>query len=1516
MELLHYNFEPLRQDGEFILYRGLPQSQTGESLSSTLALSPVMEHPAPGSLRKIEHEFSLKEELDPAWAVRPLALTQDQGRTMLLLEDPGGEPLDQLLKEPMELLQLLRIAVGLAAALNQLHRRGLIHKDLKPSNVLVNAATGQVWLMGFAIALRLPRERQPLEPPELIAGTLAYMAPEQTGRMNRSIDSRSDLYSLGITFYRMLTGSLPFTAADPMEWVHCHIARKPVPPAERLETVPTPLSAIIMKLLAKTAEERYQTAGGVERDLRRCLTDWNARGFIRDFPLGQQDTPDRLLIPEKLYGREREIATLLASFERVVAHGTPELVLVSGYSGIGKSSVVHELHKVLVPPRGLFASGKFDQNKRDIPYTTLAQAFQSLVRALLGKSDAELAAWRDVLREALGPNGQLMVDFVPELKLIIGDQPPVPELSPQDAQRRFQLVFRRFISVFAQPEHPLVLFLDDLHWLDTATLDLLEDLLTRADLHHLLLIGAYRDNEVDAAHPLRRKLDAICQAGALVEEISLAPLAREDVAQLIADALRSEPARPAPLAQLIHEKAAGNPFFLIQFLYALAEEGLLVFDHEKARWSWDLKSIHAKGYTDNVVELMVGKLNRLRLETQKALQQLACLGNNAQIAMLSIVLGTSEEQVHADLWEAVRLELIERLSGSYKFVHDRVQEAAYSLIPVESRAEMHLRIGRLLAAHTPPEKREETIFEIVNQLNRGAALITEQEEREQLAELNLIAGKRAKASTAYASALKYLTAGAALMPENSWERRHHLVFEVELQRAECEFLTGAQVTAEERLNVLSTRVATTIERASVACLRADLYTTMGQSSRAIAAGLDYLRHLGVEWSPCPTDEDVRREYERIWSQLGSRTIEDLIDLPLMTDPASLATMDVLTKIGPPAFLTDANLHALAICYAVNLSLERGNSDGSCDAYVRFGLIVGDLFGDYKAGFRLGEVGCKVVERRGLKRFQARAYMLFAAHLMPCTRHLRAGRELLRRSSEIANESGDLSSAGYSCVDLIENLLAGGESLIEVQAEAEHALDFAEKSQFGLIVDIITSQLGLVRMLRGLTRNFGSFDDEHFDERREDHFASAAEGWYQNPRLQAHFHAGDYASAVNIATSLEQLPAKFRLPADCYLYCALSHAAFCDSARAAERQRHLDTLAAHHKQIQVWAANCPENFENHAALVGAEIARLEGRELDAMRLYERAIQSARANGFVHHEALAHELAGRFYLQRGFETAGSAHLRHARACYALWGADGKVRQLDELYPHLHQAEPAPDARGTIGAPIAHLELATVLNVSQAVSGELVLDTLVETLLRTALEHAGAERGLLIVPRGGDLSIQAEATTSGSAVLVRLCEMSISTAALPASVVRYAARTHERVLLDDAAGQHPFATDVYLRAQPARSVLCVPLVKQGALVALLYLENTLAPHVFTPARLAVLQVLASEAAMALENSRLYRELQAREVQIRRLVDANIIGITLFRNNRIHEANDAFLHMVGYDREELVAGRVHWREITPVEW
>jgi PAS domain S-box-containing protein len=1517
-ELSSYAFSPLRE-GDFALYRGF-----GSGLAPILLVA--ADETSLGSIERLEHEYALKAELDADWSVRPVALKHYNGRMTLVLEDPGGVPLDRLLGRPLDVSHFLRVAIPLAGALRQVHERGLIHKDIKPANILVDADSGGVWLTGFGIASRLPRERQVPAPPEVIAGTLAYMAPEQTGRMNRSVDSRSDLYALGVTFYEMLTGQLPFTAADPMEWVHCHIARQPVPPKERVADIPEPLAALVMKLLAKTAEERYQTAAGVEADLRKCLADLELYGRIDGFPLGEHDGSDRLLIPEKLYGREREIEALIAAFDRVVAQGGTELVLVSGYSGIGKSSVVNELHKALVPSRGLFASGKFDQYKRDIPYATLGQAFHRLVRSLLSQREAELGRWRKSLSEALGPNGQLMVNLVPELELVIGKQSPVAELPPQDAQNRFQMVFRRFLGVFARKEHPLALFLDDLQWLDAATLDLLEHLVTHPEVQHLLLVGAYRDNEISPSHPLLRKLDAIRKAGASVQEISLAPLVREDLEQLIADTLSCAPRRAVPLAQLVHEKTGGNPFFAIQFISALAEEGLLRFDHDAARWHWELDRLRAKGYTDNVVDLMVGRLTRLPVETQAALQQLACLGNVAEITMLSIVLGKSNDEVRSDLWSAVRLELVEHLGGSYKFIHDRVQEAAYSLTPDRLRAEAHLRIGRLLAVHTPAEKREEAVFEIVNQLNRGAALITSRGEREQLAELNLLAGQRAKASTAYVSALTYLTAGAALLPEDSWERRHELTFALELHRAECEFLTGALAEAEQRLNVLSTRAADTVERATVACLRVDLYTTLDQSSRAIAVGLDYLRHLGIDWSPHPTEEEARHEYERIWSQLGGRAIEALIELPLMSDPASLATMDVLTKIGPPAFYTDANLIALVTCRAVNLSLEQGNCDASCIAYTYLGMVAGSCFGDYQAAYRFGQLGYDLVEGRGLTRFRARIYMDFGNVVLPWTRHVRAGRDLVRRAFEAATKVGDLTYAAYCGNELNTNLLAAGDPLAEVEREALHGLAFAQKARFGFVINSIAPQLGLIRTLRGLTPTFGSFDDDQFDERRiERHFSenpdlAFVECWYWVRKLQARFFAGDYTSAIEASSRAQRLmwtsPSYFE-KAEYQFYSALTCAASCDTAPADQRRQHVDELAVHHRRLLLWAANCPDNFENRAALVGAEIARIDGRDIDAMSLYEQAIRSARANGFVHNEALANELASRFYAARGFEKIARVYLQDARQGYLRWGADGKVRQLEHLHPYLRDAQVSAFPTATIGARVEQLDVGTVLKAAQAVSGEIVLGELIKTLLRIAIEDAGAERGLLILFPDDEPRIAAEATTGRGRVQVTLRQTAASPAELPESVLHYVIRTRESVILDDALVQNEFSADPYICQSHARSVLCLPLVKQSKLIGVLYLENRLASHVFTPARISVLEVLASQAAISLENARLYSDLGEREARIRRLVDANIIGIVIWAvDGRIIDANQAFLDMVGYAQEDLVSGRLRWTELTPAEW
>ncbi|MEA3132173.1 MAG: hypothetical protein QOG17_19 [Gammaproteobacteria bacterium] len=1517
-----YVLETLREDSEFTHYRG---RQNGRSFP-VLVVALTAERPSPQSLRRLEHEYSLQAELDSAWASRPLALTRHEGRPMLVLEDPGGVPLDRILDwcqgQPMELTRFFRIAIGLTAALGQVHRRGLIHKDIKPANILVDGESGGVWLTGFGIASRLPRERQAPETPEVIAGTLAYMAPEQTGRMNRSIDSRSDLYALGVTFYEMLTGTLPFTATDPMGWVHCHIARQADPPGERAKQLPEVVSSLVVKLLAKSAEDRYQTAAGLEADLRRCQSEWQAHGRIAAFPLGMHDLPDRLLIPERLYGREHEVGVLIAAYDRVVAHGTTELVLVSGYSGIGKSSVVNELHKVLVPPRGLFASGKFDQYKRDIPYATLAQAFQNLVRPILGQSEVKLSRWQYTLQEALGANGALIINLVPELELIIGKQPPVADLTPLETQKRFQTVFRRFVSVFARQEHPLALFLDDLQWLDAATLDLLEHLVTHPEMRYLLLIGAYRDNEVHPFDPLTRTLDEIRRSASRVSEVALAPLALRDVERLIADSLHCGHEHSQPLSQLVQEKTAGNPFFIIQFVSALADEGLIAFDGSRKAWNWDLARIQAKGFTDNVVDLMVDKLRRLPTVTVDALKLLACLGNSAEITTLGMIAGETDSTIDSHMWEAARAGLVLRQDAGYAFLHDRVQEAAYSLISADQRVANHLRIGRCLVAAMNDEALTQQVFGVVNQFNHGVALICDSGEIELVAELNRRAGSKAKASIAHASACSYFAAGTALLGASGWTTRYDLAFDLALGLAECTYLSSRFDEAEEYVAELLRRAASAIDKAAAYRLKINLHVVNSENPQAVDSALECLRLFGIDMPAHPSGDEVHAEYRRIWRNLGGRQIESLIDLPRTSSPEVRAAMRVLTALTSPAFSTDQNLFYLQIFQMVNLSLTRGMTNASPHGYGWLGWILVYEFRRHDDGYRFGKLAVDLVDERGFDIDPAKvqyAMGLIVSWMKP----LAISIDYFRAAFRSGIETGDLIYATYAAGEVLIRLILTGVALDEVWRESERLMGLANKIGFRDATDIIVSQQLFVAAMRGRNAGVSTFSDVSSDERAFEAELTAdrmpvmvARYWIL--KIGARFLSGHYAVAFDAMEKATPLlwatPGEIHL-FDYHFYSALTLASLGATQQPERRSEWLARIKEHWGQIREWMRGIPETFASAAALVEAEIARIENRDLDAMRLYERAIQEARTNGPIQNEGLANELAAQFYAARGFEKIAHLYLREARYCYLRWGAEGKVRQLEEVHPHLRE-KPIP-ASPTFGARLEHLEVGTVVRASQAVSGEIVLGKLIETLMRIAVEHAGAQRGLLVLPRGNEQRIEAEATIGPDAVTVRLLGTPLAPSELPYSVVQYVARTQDSVILDDASTVTPFSADEYIRHKRARSVLCLPLVKQAKLIGLLYLENNLAPGIFTPQRIVLLELLASQAAISLENAHLYSELTV-ENRIRRQAEEDL------RRSDVYLAEAQRLSQTGSFGWTPASGRMYWsdetfrifeygREITP---
>jgi PAS domain S-box-containing protein len=1528
-----YVLEPIRDGAELTLYRA---RQDGNPMP-VLVVAPAAEQPSPQSLRRLEHEYSLAGELEAEWAAKPLSLTRHEGRTILVLADPGGDPLDHILeqhrKNPLDLARLLSLAINLAAALGHVHRRGLIHKDVNPKNVLValgrSGDAGHAWLTGFGIASQVPRERQAPAPPEAIAGTLAYMSPEQTGRMNRSMDTRSDLYSLGATLYQMLTGVLPFAASDPLEWVHCHIARQPMVPADRFAVL-RPLSDIIMKLLAKNAEERYQTASGVEADLRRCLTEWQSHGRIDSFPLGIDDSSDRLLIPEKLYGREREVDALLAAFDRVVAQGAAELVLVSGYSGVGKSSLVNELHKVLVPPRGVFAAGKFDQYKRDVPYATLAQAFQVLVRQILVKSEAEVRHWRHSLLEALGPNGQLMVNLIPELEFIIGKQPPVADLPPQEAKGRFQLVFRRFLCAFARPEHPLALFLDDLQWLDTATLELFERLATDPDVRHVLLIGAYRDNEVNSSHPLMRTLATIRDAGARPQEIVLAPLELDDVERLIADALHCGLDAAGPLALLIQEKTGGNPFFAIQFLMALAEEGLLRFDRNsaapiKSNWIWDLDGIRAKGYSDNVVDLMLGKLRRLPHRTQTALQQLACLGNVADMALLSLAFGESapgksnEEDIHAPLWDAVRTGLILRLEGSYAFLHDRIQEAAYELIPERARAEVHLRIGRALLASLTADGLAEHFFVVANQLNRGAGLLVDHSEKVRVAAIELGAGRKAKASAAYTSAQAHFAAGMWLLDEDDWSHQYGLTFNLWLECAECELACGNSEKTGQLIAELLPRAATRVDEAGVRNLQVQLHVIRAEYQRAVDSALTCLREFDIHIPAHPAEEQIQWERDALRQTLNGRPVESLIDLPLIADPELRAAMKVLSVVLSAAHYVDFRLCCFLACRMVTLSVQHGTSEDSVAAFAYWGSLLGSVFQCHSEGYRFSRLACDLVDKHAFVANRALVYLGFSV-VAPWTQPLGTAIDYSRTGIRAAIETGSLFNACVGMSTLSAGLLLRNDPLDAVWRESEIALDFARTVvKHPDWADVIVSKQRFIRTMQGLTTTFSTFSDAQFDEAAFEAGLTADRApmmvdWYWILKLKARFLSNNYAEALEAAGKAKQLLVASVGQVsvlDYFYYAALTVSALYETASAEDQQSWRELLEAHREQLRQWAENNSSTFGDKHLLVLAEIARLEKRDADALRLYEEAIHSARDNGFVQNEGVAHELAAQYCLARNLETAAYAYLRSARNCYHHWGAHGKVRQLDDRYPRLREERTAGSAAAT-GMQAGQLDIESVVKASQAISGEMILPDLIEKLVRIATEYAGAERGLLILLRGGDLVIEAEAVTRPGGVEVSLRRRTVAAFDLPLSALHYAIRTHEGVILDDASTDKVYVKDEYVRQKRSRSVMCLPIVKQAQPVGALYLENNLTPGVFTPDRVTVLQLLASQAAISLENASLYfaakraeEKIRQSEQEARQLLDLSPLHIAeLGPDGARLYANRASLEYYGITLEQ-------WREI-----
>jgi len=1509
--------EELYNGSRTIVYRGYRD----DSLPVVIKL---LKNPYPSfsELVQFRNQYTIAKNLNSPLIIQTYSLEPYQNGYALVMEDFGGISLKEWRtgENLRNITEFLQIAIALCNALDILYRDQIIHKDIKPANILINPATKQVKLIDFSIASLLPRETQTLMNPNVLEGTLSYISPEQTGRMNRGIDYRTDFYSLGVTFYELLTGELPFQSIDPMELVHSHLAKlppnmntNPLLTKERLPKagevsfpIPQVLCDIVMKLMAKNAEDRYQSALGLKFDLEKCLSQLQETGEIKSFPIAQRDVCDRFIIPDKLYGRETEVETLIQAFERV-SLGATEMMLVAGFSGIGKTAVVNEVHKPIVRQRGYFIKGKFDQFQRNIPLSALVQAFNDFMEQLLTESDSQIQQWKSKILEAVGENGQVIIEVIPELERIIGQQPSPPELSGNAAQIRFNLIFQKFTQVFTTTEHPLVMFLDDLQWADSASLKLMQ--LLMADTGHLLLIGAYRDNEVEKAHPLMLTLSEIEKTQATINTITLTPLNQRQVNQLIADTLKCSESLALPLSLLVSQKTQGNPFFATQFIKALHQDRLIQFNFESGFWECDIAQVTTQAVTDDVVAFMAFQLQRLPQSTQNILQLAACIGNQFDLATLAIVSESSEIETAADLWKALQEGLLlttgdvykffqhsEQDSDlkpinynfqvpNYKFLHDRVQQAAYSLIPEAQKQTTHLKLGQLLLNNISPSEQEEKIFKIVSQLNLGLGLIAQQIERDQLAQLNLLAGRKAIAATAYTAAIEYLTLGMELLTADSWQSHYNLTLALYEDAAKAEYLNTSFEQAIKLTDLILQQTTQMLDRVKAYELKVQIYIAQDQQVKAIETGLKALEQLKISLrSP-----DV--EPENRLAQLP--TLTNLANIPEMTNLESLAALRLLISITPPVHHVKPDMFPSVALTKLHLCLEQGHSSLAAFAYGSYGVFLCAVIGDIDTAYYSSQIALKLLEQYQSKEISSKIYMLFGVFICAYKEHGRNTLIALRESIQCGLEVGDIEHASYSMMAECTHLFLIGETLDAVEERQTKYINLLLKLKQKHCVDYakIWRQVTLNLLNRSSHQYYLTgvdFDEtEMLPHLHNTHNHQSLFAIYLAKTAILYTFDQYEQAASNAEKATEYMDGAFGLllvVAHNFYYslCLLAKYSSCDRQQD-QQECWLNQVVSNQKLMHYWAGYAPVNFQHKYDLVEAETARVIGDKLKAMEYYDRAITLAKANGYIQEEALSNELAAKFYLGWDKEKVAQTYMQEAYYCYARWGAKAKIEDLEKHYPQLLQAilqqqrinlNPSETIafRGTSSSTRTSstgstsisdvLDFTSVLKAAQAISSSLELDQLVASLTRIILENSGAKKAALILPQ--EDTWQVRAITSNSQIDIQTVlqpQLLDNCQDIPVNIINYVKNTKQTVVIDNCTTNIIGLIGEYMHSSQPQSVLCTPIINQGRLVGILYLENQLTQGVFTSDRLSIINFLCTQAAISLENAQLYNHLQERE-------------------------------------------------------
>jgi predicted ATPase/signal transduction histidine kinase len=1531
MKLVGYQFlEQIYSGAKTLVYRGI-QEKSGKSVVIKLLRS---EYPTFQELLLFRNQYTIAKNLNFPGVIKTYSLEPYQNSYALVMEDFGGISLQEFTKGQKfdSLSDFFAVALQIVTILDNLYHKRVIHKDVKPANIVINPTTKQVKLIDFSIASLLPRETQPPTSLNVLEGTLAYISPEQTGRMNRLVDWRSDFYSLGVTLFELLTGELPFTSKDPMELVYSHLAKQPPSVRNINPAIPEVLSNIVAKLMAKNAQDRYHSASGLKYDLEKAYLNFQD-GEIANFELGQRDACDRFAIPEKLYGRETEVAALLSAFESVAnpaknSHKGVEIILVAGFSGIGKTAVVNEVHKPIVRQRGYFIKGKYDQFQRSIPFSAFLEAFCDLIEQLLCESETQLQQWKSKILVALGEQGRVITDVIPELEKIIGVQPAVAELAGSAATNRFNLLFQKFIQVFTAKEHPLVIFIDDLQWADSASLNLMQMLVCQKETQHLLLIGAYRDNEVSAVHPLMLTLDAISKENVKVKTITLKPLSEKNLTHLVADTLNCSPEIARPLTELIYQKTQGNPFFSNQFLKSLYQEELIYYNFEEGYWQCHLSQIQELSLSDNVVEFIVAQLKKLPQVTQEILKLAACIGNQFDLGMLAIVNNKSQEETANPLWEALQEGLIiptnqvykffkadddslsetqdniEKIAindnqlPTYKFLHDRIQQAAYFLIPELEKKTTHFNIGQLLLNNTPEAEREDKIFNIVNQLNYGVELIIDQEELNQLARYNLIAGRKAKSSTAYTAAIKYLNLGLEIIAADSWQTDYSFCLDLHEETCEAAYLSGDFERMEELTVIVINSTKSLLEKVRIYEIKIQAYIVQNKLAEALKIALDILKLFNIEFPASPSPENIQQAFQATAEKLDGREIADLVNLPEMTNPETIAAMRILSSMFPTAYLGNPEFVPLICLRIVSLSIEYGNTAISSFGYSVYGLLLCSVIGDIDCGYEFGQLSLNVLSKTNNTLLQPKILLPYNSFIGIWKNHARNYLKPLQEVSMIALESGDLEYTAYSLNNYSYISYLTGKELTELDYSMSKYCENLEIFKQKAILLSMQIWHQTVLNLMNKSEHICDLIGESYNEKdmlpihKESNYVMAIAMVYFN-KLTLNYLFDNLILALDCSLEAEKylsgVTASLIVPTF-YLYDSLVRLAIYPNVTSLEQESFLEKVNVNQDKMQHWANYAPMNFLHKYYLVEAERHRVIDDKITAMDYYDKAIYLAKENEYIQEEALANELAAKFYLRWDKQTIAQTYLINAYYCYARWGALAKVEHLEKLYPDLLSVTKQKEISnlnhketisiinsygktitGSSTTIIEALDFISLIKASHAISGEIELDKLLVNLMQILIENAAASKAVLILPNSDKLVIEAIALSYNKVINVLQSIPLEESQDVPLNLINYVSRKREHVILDsvtqkndDSKYQNSNFNDSYLIKNKPKSLLCNPILKQGKLIAILYLENNLTTGAFSNDRLQVINLLCSQAAISLENARLYKQSQDNAQQL----------------------------------------------------